>query len=74
MRIRGQHPKGYVRTVNGGNMGNIVNDSHIPSVVSEVTSGNAISPYAKVYVRKNKKKGGDVAGACGPDMGGGTCN
>ena len=46
-----------------------VNDSHTPSAVSDVTSGNTISPYAKVYVRKNKKKGSDMARACGPDTG-----
>ena len=48
--------KGSVRTIDSGTMVNIVNDSHIPSAVSDVTSGNIISPYAKVYVRKNKEE------------------
>ena len=42
------------------------------AVNGEVRSG--ISPYANVYVRKNRKKRNDMGGACGKSVSSGFCN
>ena len=44
------------------------------AVDGEVKVSDRVSPYAKVYVRKNKKKKNDLGGACGMSVSSGFCN
>ena len=49
-------------------------DVRINNFPCNLTPSKNVTPYANVYVRRNRKVNSDMAGACGPKVGKGFCN